>query len=127
MSKKVKGHDHFFKKSMSRINVVREFFEDALPDHILQKVDLNTLKALPTSFVDNTLSEGTVDLLYSVDFKGTTGYLWVLCEHQSTPDRLITLRMQKYMFRICNDHLKKNPSAKLPLISNIIVHWKSKI
>ena len=66
----IKSHDHLFKKAMSRIKVAREFFEDALPDHILQKIDLNTLKTLPTNFVDNTLSEGTVDLLYSVDFKG---------------------------------------------------------
>ena len=122
MSRDVKGHDHFFKKSMSRINVACEFFENALPADILQKVYLNTLKALPTSFIDNTLSEGVVDLLYSVDFKGATGYLWVLCEHQSTPDRLITLRMQKYMLRICSDHLKKNPSAKLPLIYSMLLY-----
>lgn len=107
---------------MSRINVAREFFEDTLPADILKKVDLNTLKPLPTNFIDNTLSEGIVDLLYFVDFKGTTGYLWVLCEHQLTPDRLITLRMQKYILRICSDHLKKNPSTKLPLIYPMLLY-----
>ena len=118
----VKSHDHLFKKAMSRIKVAREFFENALPSHILQKVDLDTLKTLPTNFVDNTLSEGTVDLLYSVNFGGSKGYLWVICEHQSTPDRLITLRMQKYMLRICSDHLKKNPNDKLPLIYPVLLY-----
>ena len=108
----IKSHDHLFKKAMSRIKVAKEFFEDALPGHILKRVD----------FVDNTLSEGTVDLLYSVDFDGSKGYLWIICEHQSTPDRLITLRMQKYMLRICSDHLKKHPNDKLPLIYPILVY-----
>ena len=118
----IKSHDHLFKKAMSRIKVAREFFEDALPDHILQKLDLSTLKTLPTNFVDSTLSEGTVDLLYSVNFSGSKGYLWIICEHQSTPDRLITLRMKKYMLRICSDHIKKHPNDKLPLIYPILVY-----
>ena len=118
----IRSHDHLFKKVMSRIKVAKEFFQDALPSHILERVDLSTLKTLPTNFVDSTLSEGTVDLLYSVDFSGSKGYLWLICEHQSTADRLITLRMQKYMLRICSDHLKKHPNDKLPLIYPILVY-----
>ena len=118
----IKGHDHFFKQSMSRIRVAREFFETYLPQEVLELVDLNTLKNINTSFVDSALGEGTVDLLYSVKINNTEGYFWVLCEHQSTQDKLMTLRMQKYMLRICSDHIKNNPGSKLPLIYPLLVY-----
>lgn len=118
----MRGHDHFFTKSMSRIKVAKEFFEGSLPKGIKEKVDLNTLKLLPTRFIDNELAEGTMDILYSVDFEGTLGYLYVLCEHQSTPDHLMNLRMQKYMLRICSEHQKKHPKKKLPLIYPMLLY-----
>lgn len=124
--KHIKAHDHFFTKSMSRIKVAKEFFQDALPANIQEKINLNTLKPLPTRFIDNELAEGTVDLLYSVDFNGKEGYLYVLCEHQSTPDNLISLRMQKYMLRICSEHADKHPKKKLPLIYPILLYTGKK-
>ena len=118
----VKGHDHFFKQSMSRIRVAREFFETYLPSKILALIDLKTLQNVNTSFVDSTLGEGIVDLLYSVEIHGTKGYFWILCEHQSTQDKMMTLRIQKYMLRICSDHIKKHPGSKLPLIYPLLVY-----
>ena len=47
--RKIRSHDHFLKKAMSRIEVAKEFFEDALPGDVLEKVDLSSLKPLPTN------------------------------------------------------------------------------
>ena len=44
------------------------------------------------------------------------GYLVLLLEHQSTQDYKMPLRIQKYILRICEDHLTKNNNAKIPLI-----------
>ena len=118
----VKPHDGFFKKSMYRADVAAEFFQLALPSQVLNIIDLNTLQYVNANFLDNTLGEGTVDLLYTVNFKGKTGYLWILCEHQSSQDNTITLRMQKYMLRICTQHLKENPGTKLPLIYPMLAY-----
>ena len=122
MDNDIKGHDHFFKQSMSRLHVAREFFETYLPDKVLELTDLNTLSQVNTSFIDSTLGEGIVDLLYSVKIQGTKGYFWILCEHQSTQDKMISFRIQKYMLRICSDHVKKHPGSKLPLIYPILIY-----
>ena len=107
---------------MYRADVAAEFFQLALPSQVLNIIDLNTLQYVNANFLDNTLGEGTVDLVYTVNFKGKTGYLWLLCEHQSSQDHTITLRMQKYMLRICTQHLKENPGTKLPLIYPILAY-----
>jgi len=45
-------HDKFFRKAMADIRVARDFFEEHLPAHILEKVDLSTLALEKDTFVD---------------------------------------------------------------------------
>jgi predicted transposase/invertase (TIGR01784 family) len=84
--KEVMSHDAFIRKSMSRMEVVREFFEAHLPEYILRKADLSTLKLEKSDFIDTTLKEGTVDLLFSIQLNDQPGYFTLLLEHQSTSD-----------------------------------------
>ena len=55
-------------------NVAREFFEANLPQDILSQVDLSTLKQEKENYFDNTLGNGIVDLIYSVNFGLDKGY-----------------------------------------------------
>ena len=116
------SHDIFVKKAMSDKNVAREFFETNLPQDILSQVDLSTLKQEKENYFDNTLGNGIVDLIYSVNFGLDKGYLIALVEHQSTQDYKMPLRIMKYVLRICDDYLKKNKGDKIPLIYPIIFY-----
>lgn len=73
------------------------------------------------------LGEGIVDILYSAEFNGKTGYIpiFLLIEHQSTNNPMMAFRIQKYMMRICDDHLRANKGSKLPLIYPSIL-WNGK-
>ena len=117
----LKGHDHFFKQSMSRPYVAKDFFETHLPKEVREFADLSTLAIVNTNFIDSALGEGIVDLLYSVQIQGKLGYL-ILCEHQSTQDKLITFRILKYAIQIWGNHIAKKPGTKLPLIYPLIVY-----
>ena len=114
------SHDVFVKKAMSDKNVAREFFEVNLPQDILSQVDLSTLKQEKENYFDNTLGHGIVDILYSVNFGEDKGYIMLLVEHQTTQDYKMPLRIMKYVLRICNDHLNKQPEGKIPLIYPIL-------
>lgn len=117
------SHDRFFKKSMSHPKVAREFFEFHLPREISSKVDFNSLKLEKGSFLDNTLGEGIVDMLFSAEYCGASGYFYVLVEHQSQPDYWMSFRMSKYILRICDNHLKKHPKSKsLPLVYPMVLY-----
>ena len=100
-------HDSFVKKTLSNKIIAREFFETNLPQEILSQVDLSTLRQEKESYFDNTLGHGIVDLVYTVNFGEDKGYLIILLEHQSTQDYKMPLRIQKYILRVCDDHLKK--------------------
>ena len=121
-----KGHDVFFKKSMSYPEIAHEFFKSYLPAEVLDIVDLSTLKQENSSALSNELGEGVSDILYSVKFGEGQGYISLLLEQQSTIDKLITFRIQKYMLRLCDEHLRKHPRAKLPLIYPIIFYSGNK-
>ena len=115
-------HDSFVKKALSNKVVAREFFETNLPPEILSQVDLTTLKQEKESYFDNTLGHGIVDLIYTVNFGKDKGYLIILLEHQSTQDYKMPLRIQKYILRICDDHLKKSKKEKIPVIYPILFY-----
>ena len=127
----VKSHDRFFKKSMSYPEIAHEFFKSYLPKEVLEIIDLSTLKQESSSFLSNELGEGVSDILYSVKYGEESGYISILLEHQSTSDRLITYRIQKYMLRLCEEHLrkqkgKKNSEKTLPIIYPVILYTGNK-
>jgi predicted transposase/invertase (TIGR01784 family) len=116
------SHDSFFKNIMTIKEVVLEFFEANLPKQIRDQMDLSTVRSENSDFANSTLGNGTVDLLYSVKWNNRTGYISILIEHQSTSDKFMPLRIQKYMLRICDEHHARNPDSKLPPIYPILVY-----
>jgi predicted transposase YdaD len=51
--------------------------------------DLRTLTPKPNSFIDEKLKAQEADLVYSVQINGEEGYFFILCEHQSYPDKMM--------------------------------------
>jgi predicted transposase/invertase (TIGR01784 family) len=117
------SHDGFFKKSMEKPKVAREFFESHLPKHILERADLSTLKPEKDSFIDIALGTAYVDMLFSVNIDKEIGYFYLLAEHQSNPDYWMAFRLHKYMLRIYDSHLQKYPDERhLPLIYPMVFY-----
>src|SRR5690242_6166587 len=110
-------HDKTFKSAMADARVAQEFFEMYLPDEILSLIDIHTLKLSPNSYIDEDLNVLASDVLYQVNLKDkSTGYIYVLCEHQSRVDPLMAFRLWSYVMRIWHDVIKQTGSKKLPLI-----------
>lgn len=126
MTKIHNPHDRYFRALMAKPEVAQEFFEKHLPDKIKNIVDLKSLQLQHNSYVDNDLHEQVVDLLYSADFSGLSGYIYVLVEHQSEPEKLMPFRMLKYMVAIMEDYLGKTSGNTLPIIYPIIMYSGSK-
>jgi len=124
---KLKAHDRFVRALMTKPKVIKEFFDQHLPEKIKKSIDFSSITPEKESFVDDKLRQQVVDLLYSVKFNGEPGFLYVLIEHASTPDKLLPYRMLKYMTAIMEDHLTKTENKeKLPLIYPIIMYTGEK-
>jgi predicted transposase/invertase (TIGR01784 family) len=115
-------HDRLFKTALSDVRVAKEFFEQYLPDDIKQSLNLEKLKLCPKSFIDKDLQFSESDILYKTQIGNKTAFLYLLAEHQSSPDKLMPFRVIKYMAGIWTDYLKQNKEKKLPLIYPLVFY-----
>ena len=122
----VHPHDHYFKLMMSNPKVVTEFFNSYLPTNLKSALNFETIIQQKNSYVSDELKEQEVDLLFSVEFNGRQGYVYLLLEAQVMPDKFMAFRMLKYMVAIMDDHLKKNKKGSLPIVIPLVLYsgWR---
>ncbi len=93
-----------------------------LPQEILDICDFSTLRLAPGSFVEDHLKAYYSDVLYSLKTRdGQAGYVQVLIEHQSTPDKLMAFRMLRYAVAAMQQHLDAGHSM-LPLVIPVLFY-----
>ncbi|NCC32686.1 MAG: Rpn family recombination-promoting nuclease/putative transposase [Chloroflexia bacterium] len=104
-------HDTLFRTVFTDLAEAQRFLEVHLPPSLAQALDWATLHLEETSFVDPALQEHESDLLYRIAAQstGTPVYLYLLFEHQSTPDPWMRLRLLNYMCRIWDESFKAAP------------------
>lgn len=94
-----------------------------LPPALLADLELDTLVPVVGSFVDESLRWRHCDLLFTTRFRGRDAIVFVLVEHQSSPDRLMAWRMLRYVTKIWDRYLAEHPDATaLPLVIPVVVH-----
>lgn len=78
------------------------------------KLRWTTLRQRDGTFIDEELRESQTDLLYHVEHTetGQPMSVYVLLEHQSSPDALMRLRMLRYCCRIWEDDLRSEPAGR---------------
>ncbi|UAN48452.1 Rpn family recombination-promoting nuclease/putative transposase [Serratia sp. JSRIV001] len=109
-------HDATFRQFLTQPEVARDFMELHLPAELRAICDLNTLKLESGSFVEDNLRQYFSDVLYSLKTTaGDDGYVHVLIEHQSTPDRHMAFRLIRYAVAAMQRHLDAG-HKKLPLV-----------
>ncbi|WP_115160123.1 Rpn family recombination-promoting nuclease/putative transposase [Serratia fonticola] len=109
-------HDATFRQFLTQPEVARDFMELHLPAELRAICDLDTLKLESGSFVEDNLRQYFSDVLYSLKTTaGDDGYVHVLIEHQSTPDRHMAFRLIRYAVTAMQRHLEAG-HKKLPLV-----------
>ncbi|MBX9578227.1 MAG: Rpn family recombination-promoting nuclease/putative transposase [Chthoniobacterales bacterium] len=115
-------HDRLFRKFMSNPLAVVEFLKEYFPS-VAEKVDPGSLRPVDGVLIGKDLQEQRTDFLSHATFQGNPGYLYLLVEHQSTPDRLMPLRMMEYFFQIIRRDLQgKDEGAPFPIIVPCIIY-----
>jgi predicted transposase/invertase (TIGR01784 family) len=126
-------HDRLFKSTFSQPVHAIELFRSVLPPAVVQHIDFDTLRLEPESFIDEKLRARYSDLLFSVQLAGQHAYLYLLCEHQSRSERLMCVRVLRYVLDIWSAYLSEHPRARyVPLVLPVVVHhgehgWKAPV
>ena len=95
-------HDKLFRAVFSDAEEAAGLLRAALPTELREGMDWKSLKLLEGTFLDDALRESESDLLYEVAHgeSGQRIWLYLLLEHQSTPDPWMRFRLLKYCCRI---------------------------
>ena len=95
-----------------------------LPPALLKICDLTTLKLESGSFVEDDLRPYYSDVLYSLKTDRGDGYVHVLIEHQSSPDRLMAFRLMRYAVAAMQRHLDAGHKSLLLVIPVLFYQGK---
>ena len=114
-------NDGFFKAVFSQPEHATAFFKSHLPPAIAAKIDWPSLVFLPGSFVKSSLQQVHSDLLFSVRSGERETLLYLLFEHQSTPDPAMPLRLLGYVTEIFTQHHKAH-GFPLPPVLPFVFH-----
>jgi len=104
-------HDRLFRAVFSDAAEAAGLLQAAVPQELRENVDWNSLRLVEGTFVDDDLRQSESDLMFEVGYGQETDRLrlYLLFEHQSTPDVWIRYRLLKYCCRIWDTDLRNDP------------------
>ena len=107
-------HDNLFRSVFREESEAAGLLRAHLPEAIASELQWSSLKRQDVTFIDKRLRDSESDLLFAVQRKagGEPAWLYVLLEHQSTPDRWLRLRLLKYSVRIWERDRGRHRNAK---------------
>ena len=114
-------HDAVFKTFLSRVETARDFIELHLPPSLIKICKLETLRLESGSFVEDDLRPYFSDILYSLETTSGHGYVHVLIEHQSSPDKHMSFRLMRYAIAAMQRHLEAGNDT-LPLVIPVLFY-----
>ncbi|KAF8818016.1 Rpn family recombination-promoting nuclease/putative transposase [Rickettsia endosymbiont of Cardiosporidium cionae] len=113
-------HDGFFKEMLSYPEIRVPFLRRHLRKDTLEKINIEELCLQKETFLDEEYIKTASDLVFATKDKGV--YVYMLLEHQSTPDPEIAYRFQKYEFGILEKFRKEFPGRKFPTIFQVLIY-----
>ncbi|SFO06760.1 conserved hypothetical protein (putative transposase or invertase) [Candidatus Pantoea varia] len=114
-------HDATFRQFLTQPDIARDFMALHLPPELRERCDLSTLKLESGSFVEDDLRQYFSDVLYSLKTTAGDGYIHVLIEHQSAPDKHMAFRLMRYAVAAMQRHLEAG-HKRLPLVIPILFY-----
>jgi predicted transposase YdaD len=116
-------HDTLFRYAFERPEIAEGELRALLPPAVVAALDFSTLRLEPGSLADPEFAQLETDLLYRVELAGEESFVFILFEHQSSPDALMPYRMLRYMVRIWERWWRSQPSAprRLPVIVPLVL------
>ena len=118
-------HDALFRRVFSEPAQAAALLRESLPAAVRDRFDWNSLRRLPGTFVDERLRRTESDLLFEVDRPGgaAPARLYILIEHQSSPDPFMALRLLRYCTSVLEAAVREAPGRKrVPAVLPVVFH-----
>ena len=114
-------HDKMFKQALADKEVAFDFFQKHLPTAIKEKVDFSSLEFCKETFLED-FKTSAADVLYRLRINQKPGYIYTLCEHQSTVDKMLAFRLLCYVIQVMKMHLEQTGATELPIVYCVVFY-----
>lgn len=113
-------HDKWYTRLFSDPKIVQELLESFVHEKFVQELDFSTIKKLNTRFVPVSGHSRQADLVFEVKANGQAAYIYLFLEFQSTVDRFMALRMNRYITEFYEElrKIEAKKQGKLPHLLN---------
>lgn len=122
-------HDRLFRETFAHTESLRSFVQAYAPSDIVASIDETTgMEPWPGTFVDQELSTYHSDIVCRFLIGGKPAFVYLLFEHQSTPDADMGFRLFTYLGRLWDDIDKKEPGTRPrpPILPMVLYHGQRK-
>ena len=120
-------HNNFFLQILSRREKATTFFQRYLPPKILEIANLEQMTFVESQHMSTGGFSLYNDVLYRCPLNNQQmGYFFAVCEHQSTPDKQMPLRLAKYTLAVIEAHLKQKNKTFPIVVHNVLYTGKKK-
>ena len=121
-------HDKLFRAAFSNPETAAAFLRAYLDSALVELVDWGSLHVEPGTFIDAQMKSSAADLLFTAKVHGEDTHFYFLCEHQSSEDALMPLRVLAYMVRIWTEETKSRAGLeRLTPIIPVVVAQDNKV
>jgi predicted transposase/invertase (TIGR01784 family) len=122
------SHDKLFKVGFSDTGNAAALLRAELPQAVSSLIDWEHLRLESGTFIDSHYRHTQSDLLYSAPFEGSECLIYILFEHQTTRDPLLSLRLLRYMVRIWESFTTAHPkTVKLPVVLPVVLTQNAEV
>ena len=115
-------HDRFFRQCIQHQDTHKAFLKKYLPPAVLERINLDQLELVQSTFVDRRLEKKESDCIFLTQFNQKAGYVYTLIEHQQTPDKLMPFRIWKYLLLLMQYHLDSHKTTELPAVYPLVFY-----
>lgn len=129
------NHDTGYKLLFSHATVVADLLRGFVKEDWVREVDFESLERVEGSYVTEDLRQRESDMLWKVQWRGRSLYVYILLEFQSKVEPFMAVRVMTYLGLLYQDLIKQKalaPSGKLPPVFLLVLYnglrpWKAAV
>ena len=117
-----KPHDAAYKYLFSSPRIVCQLLHSFVDIPLVKEIRPKDLELIQKSFISEELVRREADLVFKVNLKGRSAYLYILMEFQSRPDKAIPVRMLNYILMFYEFLFRQSKVGKLPPVLPLLIY-----
>lgn len=116
-------HDSRYKYLFSHPGFIERLLTSFVDEPFVRDIDFEGLERVNASFVSEEFEKRESDIIWKLPVKDSTVYLFLLLEFQSTVDRRMPLRFQRYITSFYEAYLDEHPGTTvLPAVFPLLLY-----